>query len=108
MGYKLAVCSRCVSVYLSFLVGCILYPVFKKIDNKHLPSLWYLVFPLAILILDAGLDMLDIIKNTFLTRSITGALIGFVLPFFLIPGFVNFFSEIDSFVKDKKKLKNKV
>jgi len=103
-GFKLAVCSRCVSVYIAFFLGCVVYPMIKKIDNKTLPSLWYLMIPFALLILDVGLDLLDILENTFISRSITGGLMGFVLPFYLIPGFVNFFSEVGDFFNQKKEL----
>ena len=106
-GIKLAVCSRCVSVYLAFFIGCLVYPIFKKLDNYKLPSLWFLLIPFVLLILDVGLDLLDIFDNTFLSRSITGGLIGFVLPFYLIPGFVNFFNEVGDFFNQKKELNNK-
>jgi uncharacterized membrane protein len=103
-GFKLAVCSRCVSVYLSFFIGCLVYPMIKKLDNKILPSLWFLMIPFALLMLDVGLDLLDILENTFISRSITGGLMGFVLPFYLIPGFVNFLSEVRDFFSQKKEL----
>ena len=105
-GFKLAVCSRCISVYLSFFIGCIVYPVFNKLDNKNLPSLWYLMIALFLLVLDVGLDLLDIMGNTFFTRAVTGGLIGVVLPFYIIPGFVNFFAEVISFLNQKRNLKN--
>ena len=76
----------------------------KKLDNKILPSLWFLMIPFALLMLDVGLDLLDILENTFISRSITGGLMGFVLPFYLIPGFVNFFSEVGDFFNQKKEL----
>lgn len=106
-GIKLAVCSRCVSVYLAFLLGCIIYPIFKKTENIKMPSLWFLIIPFILLLLDVVLDLLSIVDNTFLSRVITGGLIGLVLPFFLIPGFVNFFTEIKSFINQKNNLKNK-
>lgn len=44
--------------------------------------------------LDALFDILGIVNNSFISRSVTGALIGFVLPFYLIPGTINFLYEI--------------
>ena len=93
-GNKVAVCSRCVSVYTAFLAGVILYPFIRSLENTKLPSLWILLLFALFLFLDAVLDYLDILKNTFVTRSITGSLIGVLLPFYLIPGTVNFANEI--------------
>jgi uncharacterized membrane protein len=93
-GNKVAVCSRCVSVYSAFLAGVILYPFLRSLENIKLPSLWILLLFALFLFLDAVLDYLDILKNTFVTRAITGSLIGVLLPFYLIPGTVNFANEI--------------
>ncbi len=91
--HKLGVCSRCTSIYFAFLLGVILYPFLRKLSNIDLPSLFYLFIPVGLMILDVGLDLLDIQKNSFLTRDITGAIIGFVLPFFIIPGTIRVFYE---------------
>ena len=45
------------------------------------------------MVIDVGLDLLDFHKNSFLTRDITGAMIGVVLPFFIIPGTIRVFYE---------------
>ena len=101
-GHKLAVCSRCISVYLSFLMGVILYPVFNKLNNVRLPSIWYLLISAFIVFLDAALNLLGIIENTFFTRTISGMLIGVVLPFYLIPGFMNLSNEVYIYFFNKK------
>lgn len=44
--------------------------------------------------LDAVLDMFGIFENTFITRSVSGVLIGYILPLYLIPGALNFANEI--------------
>lgn len=93
-GNKVAVCSRCASVYSAFLTGVILYPLLRGLENKKLPSIWILLLFALLLFLDAVLDALGILKNTFISRAITGSLIGFLLPFYLIPGTVNFANEI--------------
>ncbi|HEY3251178.1 MAG TPA: hypothetical protein VGK25_08675, partial [Ignavibacteria bacterium] len=43
--------------------------------------------------IDAGLDIFEVYKNTFITREITGAILGFVLPFYIIPGTIRVFYE---------------
>jgi len=102
-GYKLAVCSRCASVYLGFILSVLIYPVFKKLNNEKLPSIWFLIIPVVLLAADSLFDVFDFIKNSFWTRSITGFIIGFVLPFFLIPGFVNFIYQVNNVFKKNNK-----
>jgi uncharacterized membrane protein len=91
---KMAVCSRCTSVYTGFLLGVILYPFIKGYENKKLPSIWILLLFALLIMLDAVLDIFGILKNTFISRSISGSLIGILLPFYLIPGTINFTNEI--------------
>lgn len=91
--HKFGVCSRCTSIYFGFLLGVIAYPFFRKLSNIDLPSLFYLFIPVALMMLDVGLDLLDVQKNSFLTRDITGGIIGVVLPFFIIPGIIRVFYE---------------
>lgn len=107
LGEKYAVCSRCLSIYWSFLFSVIIYPFIKGFNNTKLPSLWFLIVPGFFLFLDAVLDLFDIINNTYITRSITGAMIGFILPFYLIPGFYNFFNELFIYFKKNYEVKEK-
>jgi len=100
-GYKLAVCSRCVSVYLGFLAGVFVYPIKHKLTNTELPSLWHLLIPSVILGLDVFFDVFGFLKNSYWTRSITGVYIGLILPFFLLPGFIKFFSDSANYVSNK-------
>ena len=100
-GNKVAVCSRCSSTYAAFLISVIFYPFIKGLNNRNLPSLWILMASLILLSADVFLDIFDIMSNTFFSRIITGGIIGFILPFYLIPGAMNFFDEI--FVKMRKK-----
>ncbi|MFA5404372.1 MAG: DUF2085 domain-containing protein [Ignavibacteria bacterium] len=107
VGEKYAVCSRCLSIYWSFLFSVIIYPFIKGLNNTKLPSLWLLLIPGLLLFLDAVLDLFGIINNTFISRSITGALIGFILPFYLIPGFYNLFNELFIYFESYKTVKDK-
>jgi len=92
-GYKFGVCSRCTSIYFGFLLGIIIYPFLRKLSNIDLPSLFYLFIPVGLMLLDVGLDIADVQKNSFITREITGAVIGVILPFFIIPGTIRVFYE---------------
>jgi uncharacterized membrane protein len=92
-GYKYAVCSRCTLIYFGFLAGTAVYPFVKKLHDNDLPSLWILFVGAGLVALDAGLDTFDIVKNTYLTREITGAILGVILAFFLVPGTIKLFDD---------------
>jgi uncharacterized membrane protein len=105
LGEKYAVCSRCLSIYWAFLFSVIIYPFIKGFNNVKLPSIWILIIPGFLVFLDAALDFTGLWSNTYISRSISGALIGFVLPFYLIPGFYNFFNELFIYFKKENYLK---
>ncbi len=102
-GEKFAVCSRCTTIYFSFLLGTLVYPFTRKITNVKLPSIWFLVAACIVMVADVSLDLMDVLKNTYLTRSISGGVLGFVLAFYIIPGFINFTFEVASFLKNDSK-----
>jgi uncharacterized membrane protein len=87
-GHKLAVCSRCVWIYAGFFIGVLIYPFKYKLNNISPPSVWLLIIAIFFLICDVLSDSLGIIENTYLSRSLTGFLIGIVLPLYLLPGFI--------------------
>lgn len=101
LGHKLGVCSRCVWIYAGFFAGMVIYPFIKKINDVKFPSIWFLLIPVTLLGMDVLLDTFDILPNTFLSRSVTGFFIGLVLVFFLLPGFIKFFYEVNIFLKNK-------
>ncbi|MEP7146097.1 MAG: DUF2085 domain-containing protein [bacterium] len=101
LDHKLGVCSRCCWIYGGFFIGTVLYPLKFRLNNIKPISVWFLVFPVIALMLDVIFDSLAILPNTFFTRSVTGFLIGIVLPFYLIPGFLKFFYEINSYLRNK-------
>ena len=101
LEHKLGVCSRCVWIYIGFFIATSLYPLKYKLNNSITPSVWFLIFAAVLLFLDVLFDKIGVLENTFLSRSVTGFIIGFVLPFYIIPGFVKFFYEIHSFLRNK-------
>jgi len=92
-GYQLGVCSRCTLIYFAFLLSTIVYPLARRLNNTNMPPIWILLAAAALVALDAGLDLFDIVKNTFVSREITGAVLGAILPFFIIPGTIRIFDE---------------
>lgn len=95
-GNPLGVCIRDVGVYLSFLLGTILYPFFVK-DDKMPDKKWLIISAIPILV--DGLTSLVGLResNTFL-RLLTGSLLGVVLPFYVIPGYLEL---VEKYLKRK-------
>jgi uncharacterized membrane protein len=92
-GHQLGVCSRCTLIYFSFLLSTIVYSIVRRLNNTELPALWILLAGAALVGIDAGLDIFNIVKNTFISREITGAILGLILPFYIIPGSIRLFDE---------------
>jgi uncharacterized membrane protein len=88
-GEKLAVCSRCSAIYFAFLIGVFAYPFIHRPKNAAqqyaTPSRIVLLIALLPMVIDVGLDFLSIHESGFVTRTITGALFGIVIPFFVVP-----------------------
>jgi uncharacterized membrane protein len=101
LEHKLGVCSRCLWIYIGFFLGTALYPLKYKHNNTNPPPVWILITSLLILLADVILDISGILHNTFLSRSVTGFILGFVLPLYIVPGFVRFFHEVLSFLRKK-------
>ena len=104
LGNELGVCSRCTMIYFGFLLSTIIYPFVKRLNNFQLPAVWILLAGAFFVGIDAGLDMFDIWKNTFLSREITGSILGLILPFFIIPGSLRLTEEL--FIPPKKFVKS--
>jgi len=83
-------------------LGSIIYPFVRKL-NSDLPPIWILLAGAALVALDAGLDTFDILQNTFLSREITGGILGIILSFYLVPGTIKLF---DEFFESRKIIKS--
>ena len=101
-GEQLAVCARCFGVYAGLGIGILAYPFFRSVHSADAPSrvvLFLAPIPTAI---DFALGYLGILENTYFSRFTTGAILGAVCAFFVVPGIV----EINRFLwlKNKKKM----
>ena len=85
LGEPLVVCSRCASIYFAFLVGTLLYPSLRSMKNPTIPSRGWLIAAIAPMALDVFAGLLGIHEVTNVTRTITGATFGILLPFVIIP-----------------------
>lgn len=88
-GYPLAVCARCLGIYVGFLGGVGLYPIAKGFSTMTLPKTWLFL----LLSLPIGIDALGNFAGLWITTSwlrfVFGGIWGFILPFYFIYGIVD-------------------
>ena len=87
-GFPLAVCSRCSSIYMAFLAGTLLYPFIYDLQRPGMPPRTLLLIVLIPMLFDVGAGILGVHEASLLSRTVTGALFGFLLPLYIIPGAV--------------------
>jgi uncharacterized membrane protein len=88
-GHKLAVCSRCTGLYVSFAITLLLYPLLRSLRNNVNPPRQYLILAAIPLGIDFSLTFFGIWENTHTSRLLTGALLGSVAVFYVMPGIVD-------------------
>ena len=87
-GHQFAVCSRCTGLYAGFTVMTLCYPLLRSLRRTdQLPRRWLFVAALPLLI-DFSLGFFGIWENTHLSRFLTGALLGSVAVFYVMPGLI--------------------
>ena len=84
-GFPCGVCSRCSAIYLAFLLGTLLYPFVRGLDNPLLPPRWVLIIAVLPMLVDATWIGPSLYEVTLFTRGFTGGCFGIVLPFVLLP-----------------------
>ena len=90
-NHKFAVCARCFGVYFGLLLGFVIYPLLRKIDEiEPLPRFWLFLAMIPIAI-DWSLGAFDIWENTHLSRFITGLILGAACAIYIVPALVEIF-----------------
>ena len=85
VGYKLPVCSRDVAIYLAMLAGTLLLPFVRRVESTDWPDKWLLVAACVPIAIDGGTQLLGMRESSNFLREITGAIVGFALPFYIVP-----------------------
>lgn len=100
-GEPLAVCSRCFGVYAGLAIGIAAFPFLRSINDTNAPPRIVLFLAPVPTAIDFALGFFGIWENTHFSRFVTGAILGAVCAFFVVPGIV----EINRFLwlKNKKK-----
>jgi uncharacterized membrane protein len=93
-NYPLAVCARCLGIYFGFFAGAGLFPFVRRFSNLTLPktrTLIFFTFPVA---LDFIGNLFRLFRSSNGLRFSTGFIWGALLPFYFIPGMVDFLSKL--------------
>jgi uncharacterized membrane protein len=88
-GHQFAVCARCTGIYAGFTSATVLYPLLRSLRRTEAPARKWLFLAAAPLAIDFTLGFLGIWDNTHSSRFITGALLGAVSVFYVMPGLMD-------------------
>jgi uncharacterized membrane protein len=85
---KFGVCSRCTGLYSGFALAALVYPLTRSLKRTDTPRLLWLVLAALPLAIDFSLGYFSLWQNTHLSRFVTGALLGSVTVFYIVPGLI--------------------
>lgn len=85
-GFPLAVCGRCLGIYVGFLAGLVLYPFVRGFSGAALPSLRLFMLLSLPIGLDFAGNFLGLWNSSNAARFSTGLLWGCLLPFYFVTG----------------------
>ena len=106
LGHKLGVCSRCFGVYFGLLAGFAIYPIIRPVDIiEPFPRFWLFAAMVPIGI-DWSLTIFGIWENTFVTRFVTGLILGIACAVYIVPAVVEIFRLSSSPKREKGPSKN--
>jgi uncharacterized membrane protein len=88
-GHQFAVCARCTGLYAGFTAATLCYPLIHSLRRTNTPPRGWLFLAAVPLAIDFLLGFFGIWENTHLTRLLTGALLGSVSVFFVMPGLMD-------------------
>lgn len=87
-GHPFAVCSRCFGLYAGFMTAAVFYPLMKSLRSTETPSRKWLFAAAVPMAIDFSVEFFGLGHNTHLSRFATGALLGAVAVFFVMPGLI--------------------
>ncbi|AEF95942.1 DUF2085 domain-containing protein [Methanotorris igneus] len=92
-GHKMAVCARCFGIYTGVLIGMLIYPFIKRLEDFKTPSKWYLIIALTPMAIDGTTQLIGLRESFNELRFITGFIAGFVGVFYILPVFLKILSK---------------
>ena len=100
-GHQFGVCSRCTGLYAGFAVAALAYPLVRSLKSTGAPPRLWLILAAIPLAIDFALGYFGIWQNNHFSRFSTGALLGAVVVFYIMPGLVELSSTVISRLKRK-------
>lgn len=88
-GHPFAVCSRCFGLYSGFATAALSYPLLRSLRSTAAPPRKWLFLAAAPMAIDFGIEFLGLGHNTHFSRFATGALLGLVAVFYVMPGLLD-------------------
>ncbi len=87
--HQFAVCARCTGLYAGFTLATIVYPLVRQLTQIETPDRKWLFLAATPLAVDFAVGFFGIWNNTHFSRSATGALLGAVAVFYVMPGLID-------------------
>lgn len=87
--HQFAVCARCTGLYAGFTLATVVYPLVRSLRQIEAPARKWLFLAAAPLAIDFTVGFLGIWDNTHFSRFATGALLGAVAVFYVMPGLID-------------------
>ena len=88
-GGQFAVCSRCFGVYFGLLFGVVVYPLWRRVEETEPIARIWLFASLVPITVDWSLTVFGIWENTYLSRFVTGLILGITCATFIVPALVD-------------------
>jgi uncharacterized membrane protein len=93
-GHKFAACSRCTGLYGGFALAMLGYPLVRSLRRTDTPRIIWLVLASLPIAIDFSLGYFSIWQNKHFTRFTSGALLGAVAVFYVVPGLVDLVEKV--------------
>ena len=100
-NHKMGVCARCFGIYTGVLLGMLIYPFIRRLDNFKTPNKWYLILALTPMGIDGTTQLLGLRESFNELRFITGFIAGFVALFYILPVFLGVINKEKVFIEMK-------
>lgn len=106
--HPLAVCARCLGLYVGFASGAIVYPFVRSLNETQTPARVWLILAALPTALDFALGFTGVRANTHLSRFLTATLLGSIIIFYVLPGLVDAVRILRQSMLDKRSFQNNV
>ena len=88
-GHQFAVCARCTGIYAGFAAATLAYPIFRSLRQTTAPARKWLFIASVPLAIDWAIEFFGVCNNTHASRSVTGAVLGAIAVFYVMPGLMD-------------------